>query len=296
MAQARAGQVPAWLKAAKATIIPWLARAEGAVDYGEDEGISLDLDALKRDFRPLLQQFHVEQTRSAAARWLRDGITLALVGRPNAGKSTLFNALAGEDRAIVTAHPGTTRDVLEVRCEWAGLPLVLFDTAGLRRANDPVERLGVERVAPVLERVDLVLHLEPASDPKPDEALLAHLEPFRAKVMDVYTFSDVASAEGIAISAATGDLTALEKALKARFLGDQAPEACLGALATQRQRELLDDMVAQVEMLLGLPSESPAEVVASLLQGLWELWARLTGEDRAESALDHLFTGFCLGK
>ena len=110
----------------------------------------------------------MEQSRARAARHLQDGLRLALVGRPNAGKSTLFNALAGEDRAIVTEIPGTTRDVLEVRCEWRGLPLRLFDTAGLRDTEDPVERLGVARVRPVLEGADLVLHLGPAQDPAPD--------------------------------------------------------------------------------------------------------------------------------
>ncbi len=107
------------------------------MDYGEDEGIVLDLEAMRRDLAPLEALFHVEQGRASAAGWLLDGIRIALVGRPNAGKSTLFNALAGEDRAIVTDLPGTTRDVLEVRAQWAGLPLFLFDTAGLRRVRGP---------------------------------------------------------------------------------------------------------------------------------------------------------------
>lgn len=296
LAQARAGAQPDWIAEARGALAPWMARAEAAVDYGEDEDISLDLNNLMMELAPLRARFHVEQARARAARHLRDGLKLALVGRPNAGKSTLFNALAGEDRAIVTEIPGTTRDVLEVRCEWRGLPLRLFDTAGLRDTEDPVERLGMARVGPVLEAADLVLHLWPAQDPGLDPVLRAALAPFAGKTLEIRTFADVAAAPGVAIAAHLGDLDALESALKDRLLGGLAPDACLGALATDRQGALLDDLAGQLDLLAGLPPGCPPELPASLLQGAWGLLARLTGEDRAESALDALFSGFCLGK
>jgi tRNA modification GTPase len=298
-AQARAGGAPAWVAEAKAVLAPWLARAEAAVDYGEEEGIGLDLLDLRRDLERLRDMFHVERERAAAARWLLDGIRVALVGRPNAGKSTLFNALAGADRAIVTDRPGTTRDVLEVRTQWAGLPLFLFDTAGLRSSDDPVERLGVARVAGVLEAVDLILHLVPLPDPAPDPGVLARLAPFAGKVLTVRNQSDRGGAGGgpdPCVSAVTGDLEPLAAALRERFLGGRAPDACLGAMATRRQRELLDDLAVQVELLVQLDPGAPLELAASALQGAWGLLARLTGEDRAETALDQVFSGFCLGK
>jgi tRNA modification GTPase len=300
-AQARAGALPPWIGAAKGRIAPWMARAEAAVDYGEEEGIGLPLVDLKMDLKGLLSEFHVELRRAEAARWLQGGIRIALAGRPNAGKSTLFNTLAGEDRALVTEVPGTTRDVLEVTCEWRGLPLRLFDTAGLRRTEDRVEALGVARVHPVLAQADLILHLIPAGDLQPDPEVLQALAPFDGRVLVVRTQVDQiegfqAEAGAVPISAATEDLDALERALKARFLEGQAPEALLGALATARQRELLGELVAQVELLLALPEPCPPELPASLLQGAWGLLARLTGEDRAESALDQVFSGFCLGK
>ena len=297
-AQARAGGLPGWVEAARNALAPWLARAEASVDYGEDEGIVLDLEAMRRDLAPLKALFHVEQGRASAAGWLLDGIRIALVGRPNAGKSTLFNALAGADRAIVTELPGTTRDVLEVRAQWAGLPLFLFDTAGLRASEDPVERLGVARVRAVLEQVDLILHLVPLPDPAPDPDILERLRPFAGKVLTVRNQADLGGgpAEGPCVSALTGDLEPLAEALRERFLGGLAPDACLGAMATRRQRELLDELVAQVEMLCLLGPDSPPELAASALQGAWGLLARLTGEDRAESALDRVFSGFCLGK
>lgn len=295
-AQARSGAQPGWILDARRRLAPWMARAEAAVDYGEEEGIGLNLGDLFRDLRPLRAQFHVEQARTRAARHLRDGIQLALVGRPNSGKSTLFNALAGEDRAIVTELPGTTRDVLEVHCEWRGLPLRLFDTAGLRESGDPVERLGVARVGPVLEQAALVLHLVPTMDQDRDGLLAQTLAPFSGKVVEIRTFGDMAETQGPAISAPQGDLDALETLLKERLLGGLAPDACLGALATDRQRALLDDLAQQLDLLLALEEGCPPELPASLLQGAWGLLARLTGEDRADSALDALFSGFCLGK
>jgi tRNA modification GTPase len=283
---------------AKATLAPWLARAEASIDYGEEEGIGLDLEALKADTASLAELFHVEQARATGARWLRDGIRLALVGRPNAGKSTLFNRLAGQDRAIVTELPGTTRDVLEVRAQWAGLPLYLFDTAGLRDTEDPVERLGVARVQEVMEHVDLILHLVPLGDPGPDPGVLQRLAPFQGKVLTLRNQSDRGGGPSPdpCISAVTGDLEPLAEALRSRFLGTLAPDACLGALDTARQRGLLDDLAEQMAWLERLDVAAPPELAASLLQGAWGLLARLTGEDRAETSLDQVFSGFCLGK
>ena len=299
LAQARAGALPPWIAEAKTALAPWMARAEAVVDYGEEEGISLDSREIRRDLVRLRDLFHVEQRRARAAGHLRDGLRLALAGRPNAGKSTLFNALAGEDRAIVTEQPGTTRDVLEVRCEWRGLPLRLYDTAGLRDTEDPVERLGVARVRPVLEAADLVLHLVPPGVAEGDPALDRALAPFAGKVVEVRTMGDlprVPPVEAVVVSALRGDLDALEALLKDRVLGGLAPDACHGALATGRQVALLDDLVHQVDLLLALAADGPPELPASLLQGAWGLLARLTGEDRAESALDQVFSGFCLGK
>jgi tRNA modification GTPase len=295
-AQARAGGTPTWIRETKDKIAFWVAQAEASIDYGEDEDINLESNALKRDASELNAMFHVEQKRSISAHWLRDGIKMAIVGRPNAGKSTLFNALAGEDRAIVTELPGTTRDVLEVRCEWADLPLYLFDTAGLRQTADPIERLGIARVEPVLERADIILHLVPAPDKTSDPKISERLAPYRDKVLVVRNQCDLAPCEGICISALKGTLGPLETSLKQRFLGEFAPDTCLGALATERQRELLADLIHQMNLIAELPDDSPPELPASVLQGVWGLLARLTGEDRADMALNAMFSGFCLGK
>jgi tRNA modification GTPase len=300
-AMARAGGLPAWLRDAKAEIVRMAALAEASIDYGEDEGIRLDLGPLRESASRLAGVFHVEQRRAAAAGWLRGGIGVAIAGRPNAGKSTLFNAIAQEDRAMVTDAPGTTRDVLDVACEWAGLPLRLYDTAGLRDTGDPIEALGVARAGDALGRADLIVHLVPAADAAPDPEAAARLAPYAGKVLLVRSQSDLAGPGGgaageIRVSALRGDLGQLEAALKERFLGEHSPDSCLGALATERQRGLLAEALAQLEALARLPEGCPAELPASLLQGAVGLAARLAGEDRAGLTLEAMFSGFCLGK
>jgi tRNA modification GTPase len=295
-AQARAGGAPAWVLETKEQIAKWVSMVEAAVDYGEDEGIVFGLGELKKSAAAMRATFHVEQERSASARWLRDGIRIVIVGRPNAGKSTLFNLLSKEERAIVAESPGTTRDILEAKCEWAGLPLFLFDTAGIRLTEDPVENMGIARIGPLLQQSDLILHLVPVFDAGADPEALKHLAPYQAKVLEIRNQSDLAECEGICVSAATNNLSQLEAALKNRFLGEFSPDACLGALATARQRELLADLTHQMGLIADLPNDTPPELPASLLQGAWGLLARLTGEDRADMTLDAMFSRFCLGK
>jgi tRNA modification GTPase len=295
-AQARAGGVPYWLKEAKETFSTWAALAEASVDYGEEEGIHLDIGSLKSAAAALNDLFHVEQMRSSSAGWLRDGIKIAIVGRPNAGKSTLFNAISGEGRAIVAGLPGTTRDILEARCQWAGLPLRLYDTAGLRDSSDEVEQMGIAKVWATLEQADLVLHLVPAADSGRDPWIAERLAPYGAKVMEVRSQSDLAECSGLRISAAAGDLKSLEQAIFQRFMGEFSPDGCLGAMATKRQRDLLAELAVQAGLIAGLPDACPAEVPASLLQGALGLICRLTGEDRADLSLAAMFSRFCLGK
>jgi tRNA modification GTPase len=138
----------------------------------------------------------------------------------------------------------------------------------------------------------------PLPDPAPEPGILERLAPFAGKVLTVRNQADLGGAATAdpCISVPAGRLEPLARALRERFLGGLAPDACLGALSTRRQRELLDELVLQMELLFQLEAGAPPELAASALQGAWGLLARLTGEDRAESALDQVFSGFCLGK
>lgn len=297
--QAKIGGVPDWINYTKDVITTWLATAEADIDYGEDDNIILDIEKLKADLHPLKTLLNLEQKRSNAASWLTYGIKIAIIGPPNSGKSTLFNKLLGYDRAITANIPGTTRDILEARVDWAGLPLTLFDTAGLRHSKDPIESLGIERVYGLFEKVDLILCLIPITENTIDQKILNTLKPFLSKLIVINSKADLdnnARTNHPCISSVNNNFNALVEVLQKRFLGDLSPDMCLGALATKRQREIVDEIIFQLEMISTLNNQSPSELAASALQGIWKLITDLTGEDRVDSTLDHIFSTFCLGK
>ena len=146
----------------RATLLELSAEAEVAIDYADEDDAVMSFDpaarlaALVRAFDDLLAAPRVER--------LRDGVRVVVAGPPNAGKSSLVNALAGEDRAIVTSIAGTTRDVVEVPVALGGIPLVLVDTAGLRSSDDEVERIGIARARREIERADILLWLGARED------------------------------------------------------------------------------------------------------------------------------------
>ena len=298
-AQARSGGLPIWIQEVKHVLASWLAIAEADVDYGEENNITLDLKDLQSSLIPLKHTLNREYQRALAASWILNGIRVALVGRPNAGKSTLFNTISGIDQAIVTNIPGTTRDILETQVEWSGLPLLLYDTAGLRNSESYIEGIGISKIYNVLEQADLILHLVPITDIMPDAYVTEYLTPFIHKVTVIRNQADLdvdTHCTEPRISAISGDLGALTKVIQEKFLNELTPDLCLGAMATRRQQEILNELITQIEILLLLKIGSPTELIASTLQGAWGLLTDLTGEDRADSTMDWLFAKFCLGK
>ena len=182
-AQQMSGSIAAEVRPAKEALITLIATLEAGIDFAEDDtptlsakDIAAALVTVSQPLRALLQTF-------AHGRLLREGMQLAIVGRPNAGKSSLFNRLVEHDRAIVTATPGTTRDVIAERVSLGGVPVELLDTAGLRETDDEAERLGVERSRRAVADADAVLLVLDCSDTAPlDGALLDALEGRRCLV------------------------------------------------------------------------------------------------------------------
>lgn len=257
-------------------------------------------------------------------RLLNEGVPCAIVGRPNAGKSTLFNVLLGYERAIVTDIPGTTRDTVEERVNLGGVLLRLIDTAGLREAEDEVERLGVERSRAALERAELILVVVDASSTitPEDEELLRTVEQtgkpwiFIAAKTDLTRNSRAvgcvigsdsgpvalagkrsALAASVELSAKTGEgMDALEQAVAALFPEDTGAQA--GALLTNaRQAEAAGRARAAVErgaeaLKAGL---SPDAVVADVEEAMSAL-GELTGRTVREDVTARIFERFCVGK
>ena len=225
---------------------------------------------------------------------LRSGVHVVLAGRPNVGKSSLLNRLAGDERAIVAPVPGTTRDALREPVQIDGVPLILVDTAGLRRDADPIEQLGIERTRRELERADVVLVVHEAGNNAP----LTEPLPAAARRIDVHNKIDLAPgfavpAPGIAVSAKTGaGLERLRQAILEAVGWSATGESVF--LARERHLRALESARAHLAAAEG---ELPRwELFAEELRLAQAALGAITGEYRADDLLGEIFARFCIGK
>jgi tRNA modification GTPase len=268
-----------------------LARLEAALDFADEGDVpdTLEADAADRISR-ILAEVDGMLYRPSGER-LREGFTVVLAGPPNAGKSTLLNALARREVAIVSPVAGTTRDIIEVRCDLGGLPVTVVDTAGLRESRDPVEQEGVARARTRAGAADLVLWLVPpeGNDSQP---------PPGPKLLRVGTKADLGRAADcdIALSARTGDglpslLRRLEEEAQAALgAGDATVTRERHRTALQNARESLD------RSLKGLRSRQATELAAEDVRLAARALGQIAGRVDVEDVLDRVFSSFCIGK
>lgn len=285
----REGALGAEIATLRNRCLALLAGIEASVDFSEEVG-EVDREMAVADLEELDREVRDLSARSRAGGLLRDGVRIAIVGRPNAGKSSLLNRLLGRDRAIVTEIPGTTRDTLEEAVEIAGLRCLFVDTAGLRDTVDPVEAIGVERALRAAQDADLVwflYDLQSGWTPE-DDALLDLLS---RPVLRVGTKSDLAPAEGLAVSAHTGE-------------GLEALFAEVAALVPEDTvlpdpRNLADFDEASEGLRLAADTfrnDLPDDLATVGLRQAIEALGRVTGEDAGEDVLERMFSQFCIGK
>ncbi|HVY86302.1 MAG TPA: tRNA uridine-5-carboxymethylaminomethyl(34) synthesis GTPase MnmE [Caulobacterales bacterium] len=277
----------------RAQLIEAMALLEAAIDF-PDEDLPADLE---RKVGPLVDAISADLARhlddAHRGERVRDGYRVAIIGAPNAGKSSLLNALARREAAIVSDIPGTTRDVVEVRLVLGGYPVWIADTAGLREAADAIEAEGVRRALARAEEADLRIGVvDQGADIDP--ALRAALRPDDLVVRSKADLGPPASspAEGLLASAKTGQgLSELEDALAERVvaaLGHQeAP-----ALTRARHRRLVEEALAALRR----PRPEQAELWAEDLRLAARALGRLTGRIDVEDLLDEVFSSFCIGK
>jgi tRNA modification GTPase len=273
-----------------------MALMEAAIDFSDEGDVSADADAPAGQMaRAVLADISSVLADGSRGERLRDGVTVVIAGPPNAGKSTLINALARRDVAIVSSVPGTTRDPIEVHLDLGGVPVTMIDTAGLRDVDDAVEAIGVERARQRVAHADLVLWLSPACEGVSETA------PPGEHIITIATKADLAPKATkpdaqIRISALTG-------AGMARFLdllGERALElaGCEESilLATARQRAALASCVAELDRFLKAEPSISSELRAEHLRLALHALGRLTGRVDVEDMLGEIFTGFCIGK
>ncbi len=264
-----------------------MARQEALIDF-PDEDLPPEVDeALRSGISALRDEMQAALHAAPAAERLREGLEFVILGPPNAGKSTLLNALAGEDVAIVSDIPGTTRDAVGVRVNLGGVPVHLTDTAGLRETGDVIESEGVRRAKARAEAADFVILVA-----GPGEDFAA--PPAGAAVLRVRTKADIAGdAKVFSVSAKTGHGMAALRAHLAEAAKALTDRQGAAALSRPRQMACVRDVVMALDMALAL--EEP-ELRGEELRSAAHALARLTGSIGVEEILDAVFSGFCIGK
>lgn len=298
------GSVARVLRPAQSGLRRVIARLEAGIDFADDDVPQPDANLIVREMSELEDALRAFAASYRRGRIVREGITLALVGRPNVGKSSLFNRLLGRERAIVTAEPGTTRDLIGEAMDWDGIPVHLMDTAGLRPAHSEAERLGIERSWQALADADLVLAVADGSAaPEPqDFDLLQRLRdlPQADFVLNKLDLGlDPAWGEHAggarAVSALSGDgMAELREAVRRRLTPETGTDEFLTQARHAQQVSLAAQCIARARaaMVATTPHEA---VLVDLYQGLRELDA-ITGQTSVEDILGVIFSTFCIGK
>jgi len=295
----------------KQSLVELIALLEAGIDFAEDDVDVTPAPEIARRIDSLAAPLAALEASFARGRIVHDGLTLAIVGRPNAGKSSLFNRLVERDRAIVTATPGTTRDLVTERISLAGIPLELVDTAGLREAREEAEQLGIARTREALADAALILIVLDATQPLNDEerGLMAAVEGRPALVAvnkcdlaecDLAVLAtqipEDANLYALRTSALSGEgIQELRERILALATGGAAPEA--GLLTNLRQHRAISTTLAALADAGRANSEAiPHEMILlDLYRALWALDS-LTGQTTPDDILNLIFSTFCIGK
>jgi tRNA modification GTPase len=302
------GIMSARFRRMKESLLRLAAGVEACLEF-PDDGLRLSSAGHGRAIARNIREVESLISSYDTGRAVTEGVTLAMAGRKNVGKSTLFNALLEQDRALVSPYPGTTRDFLRERLVLNGFLFNLVDMAGLGGARHPVERLGIERGLSIAETADGLLFLLDASRElgREDIRLLKRLAGKKTILVlnkiDLPKRMDSAAAAGLMSGAPVVEVSALEgtniEGLKQEILRSFGPRAAAGEdlILHARQRDILvevrDALLKAAELLRAGHSE---ELCAEEVRRALELIGRLTGEIRADDVMRRVFSRFCVGK
>ena len=315
------------IKRARDRILKWLAHIELSVDYPEHEEEAMNLAMIKAEGMDLLKVLNDLRATARLGDRIKTGVPTVIVGKPNVGKSSLMNAILQEDRAIVTDLPGTTRDTLTESITMRGVPILLTDTAGIRKCADQVEQIGVERSVERAQSAELVLHVIDRSAPLTDEDFAVadllegqqkiivlnkcdlkpwgpcpqppgrELAPCTPDYMGEQQTLAFTTSPSVEISSKTGEgLDKLYRLIEDMFLeGDVSAD---GDIITQvRHSFLLDETLRHLnEAFLAIDGSVPEDIVSIDLKAAYMLLGEMIGEAVGDDVLDRIFEEFCVGK
>jgi tRNA modification GTPase len=308
-AQQLEGALSHRLKPIKAELVQLIAQLEAGIDFAEDDVSILPDATILEQMAAVRTPLETLAASFAYGKIVHEGLTLAIVGRPNVGKSSLFNRLVERERAIVTATPGTTRDLVSETVAIGGIPIKLVDTAGIRQALDEAESIGIRKSMEALADADLVLVVLDVSRPatSEDSELLAQVHGRTAIVVenkvDIRESSFQVSAVSsqlslVRTSALTGDGI---DALRAQILnvagGDSAGQREAGFLTNVRQQGLVrDSLAALADAKTAITNKIPHEMLLMDLYNALRPLDEITGATTNDDILSLIFSTFCIGK
>lgn len=291
----------------RAELMRTLAHIEAYIDFPEEDIAPDSTQSMARTIEKALEHIRSLLATAEQGRILREGVRAAIIGRPNAGKSSLLNAVLGCQRAIVSPTPGTTRDTIEESANIRGVPLVFVDTAGLRESSDDIEREGMRRTEAAVDEAEILLHVLDISLPfSPEDARL--LERFtRSNRILVLNKADLEPQlvlppgtidPQIRVSCVTGQgIDALEDAIcEIVFSGKARPNPEMTMINLRHKDALGRAQVALEESLAGLVAGATPELVAADLRIGVNAVGEVSGRTTTEDLLDVIFSQFCIGK
>ena len=305
------GTLSKYIRALRDELIAMIAHLEVTIDYPEEDIEEVSAQEVRTGLAPILEKMDTLLATAQRGKLLRDGVMVSIIGRPNAGKSSLMNALLREDRAIVTNIPGTTRDSIEEFLTIQGIPVRLIDTAGIRETEDIVESMGVEKARQYLDKADVVVLVIDGSKPlEPEEQELLQLITNRPSIIFLnkadqtqYVSKEEVAALGtfteiVTISAAQGEgMDEMAKVITSLVQGGSVQASHEAMLSNVRHITLMEQAKVNLDQsLLAIDSGMPIDLIVTDIRAAWELLGDITGESLRESMVDELFKRFCLGK
>ena len=306
------GNLSGMVKTLRADLLELIAFIQADIDYPDDDIERLTMVQQQERILNLKAQVNAVLKNAQKGKMIRDGLKVVIAGKPNVGKSSLLNALLGQERAIVTDIPGTTRDVIEEYINLNGIPLKIVDTAGIRETDNVVEQIGVDKAQQFVKNADLVLYVVDAVQglTKQDEQMMADIH--NQPVIYLLNKSDMGISDAIRqqLNDAIGDAPVLEISAREKIGLEQLEEKITdlffaGTLEVSndimvtnvRHIQILEESLAHMEGFLnGIMMGLSVDFLVIDLQNAWEKLGKITGETVEEDLLDQIFSKFCLGK